>query len=263
MTCRGAAGPGGDRAAEPAEAAGAAVALEPRAKPEFFPMAARRGVFVTLEGIEGSGKSLQIERLAAWLRARGETAVVTREPGGTPLGRRLRSLLLEAGAGAVRPETELFLYVADRVQHLLEVIDPALARGEVVLCDRFVDATLAYQGYGRRLPLELVLALHSHPPLDRRPDRTVLLDLDPKTGLERARRRNRERGVARREGRFELEGLDFHRRVRDGYLALATTFPERIRVVPAGGSAEEVEARVLEAVRDLFPHLDDDGRGVS
>ncbi len=263
MTGRRAVGPGGDRAAGSAEAAAAAVALEPRAKPEFFPLAARRGVFVTLEGIEGSGKSLQLDRLAAWLRARGENPVVTREPGGTPLGRRLRSLLLEAGAGSIRPETELFLYVADRIQHLLEVIDPALARGEVVLCDRFVDATLAYQGYGRRLPLEFVLALHSQPPLDRRPDRTVLLDLDPSTGLERARRRNRERGLARREGRFELEGLDFHRRVRDGYLALAATFPDRIRVVPASGPAEEVGARVLEAVRDLFPHLDDESGEVS
>jgi dTMP kinase len=251
--------PGGAGSAGQAASAEVAYAVEPRAKPGFFPMAARRGIFVSFEGIEGSGKSVQLERLAGWLRARGEDPVVTREPGGTPLGRRLRSLLLEPGTEPIDPHTELLLYVADRVQHVLEVIDPALARGDIVLCDRFLDATFAYQGYGRQLPLELLVTLHNHPPLDRRPDRTVLLDLDPKTGLERARRRNRERGMTRKEGRFEMEGLDFHRRVRDGYLALAGSFPDRIRVVPADGPEDEVEGRVLEAVRDLFPHLEEGG----
>ncbi len=252
-------GCGSGPAAGPSEAAGIALAVEPKEKTDALPFPLRRGVFVTFEGIEGSGKSTQISRLAAWLRNGGEDPVVTREPGGTAVGRRLRALLLEATEDALSPEAELLLYVADRAQHVTELIEPALARGEIVLCDRFADATFAYQGYGRQLPLELLMALHRHPPLDRRPDRTVLLDLDPKSGLARARARNRERGLARSEGRFEKESLEFHRRVRDGYLALAASFPDRIRVVPSDGSPDQVEARVVDAVRDLFPDLDGEG----
>lgn len=215
---------------------------------------APEGVFVTFEGVEGSGKSTQIGRVAERLRAGGLEVVTTREPGGTLLGRRLRSLLLEEGS-LITPSAELLLYTADRAQHLAEVVEPALARGAIVLCDRFLDATVAYQGHGRRLGAQAVLDLHRRPPLDRRPVRTIFLDLPPEEGLRRARRRNHELGIAETEGRFEVETLAFHRRVRDGYLALAAGEPERFRVVPGDGPPVVIELRILESLGDLFPVL--------
>jgi dTMP kinase len=211
------------------------------------------GRFVTFEGIEGSGKSTQIERLARRLEAAGRDVVRTHEPGGTALGRRLRAALLDPDGSSMAPLAEMLLYAADRAQHVSEVVRPGLERGAVVLSDRYLDATLAYQGYGRRLGTEVVLAIHAHPPLDLRPERTVLLDLDPVTAVSRARLRNAERGVAETEGRFEDEDLTFHRRVRQGYLELARDDPERYRVVDAGGVPDEVARRVHEAVADLFP----------
>lgn len=210
-----------------------------------------RGIWITFEGIEGTGKSTQIERLASRLRARGATVLLTREPGGTELGRRLRELLLRPTQRPMHPTAELLLYVADRVQHLTEVVLPALERGEVVLCDRYLDATLAYQGHGRGLGADRVLELHRLPPLDRRPRRTVLLDLDPATALARARRRNAGQGLDETEGRFEAELLEFHGRVRKGYLELAAAEPERFRVVRADGDPGRVEERILDALRDL------------
>jgi dTMP kinase len=227
-----------------------------QADPRVLASARRRGFFVTFEGIEGSGKTTQIERLADRLRAGDEPALVTREPGGSPLGRRLRALLLGDDVGPIEPIAEMLLYVADRAQHLREVIEPALAAGTHVLCDRYVDATLAYQGFARGLDLDLIRTLHRKPPLDRRPDRTILLDLDPELGLERARRRNDDLGLAAAEGRFEREALEFHGRVRDGYLALAEAEPFRFRIVAAEGSAGEIEARVADLLSDLFPSLD-------
>jgi len=218
-----------------------------------------RGIWITFEGIEGTGKSTQIERLAARLRSRGASVVLTREPGGTALGRRLRELLLRPSPRAMHPMAELLLYAADRAQHLTEVVRPALERGDVVLCDRYLDATLAYQGHGRGLGVDCVLDLHRRPPLDLRPHRTILLDLDPATALARARRRNAGQGLDETEGRFERELLAFHRRVRDGYLALAAAEPARIRVVRADGDAEEVERRILGALADL--PLPGDGAG--
>jgi dTMP kinase len=147
---------------------------------------------------------------------------------------------------------ELLLYTADRAQHLIEVILPALEHGQVLLCDRSIDATLAYQGYGRGLGVDCVLELHRRPPLDRRPSRTVLLDLDPVTALARARRRNAGQGLDRTEGRFEQELLDFHRRVRAGYLELAAGEPARYRVVRADGEPSEVEKRIARALDDLL-----------
>jgi dTMP kinase len=219
-------------------------------------MTRRRGRFVTFEGIEGSGKTTQIERLGRSLRAAGLEVIATREPGGTAIGRRLRALLLDAEGYPVAPATELLLYSADRAQHLIEMIGPALGRGAVVLCDRYLDATLAYQGYGRMLGTDAVLAVHRIPPLDRRPDRTVLLDLDPAEGLARARSRNVSRGTDRCEGRYEMEEIEFHGRVRRGYLDLAAADPERIRVVQAAGSEDEVAARVRAALADLLPEID-------
>lgn len=212
------------------------------------------GTFLTFEGIEGSGKSTQARHLAARLRQSGAEVVLTREPGGTPLGERLRALLL-AVESPVLPETELLLYAADRAQHVAETILPALARGAVVVCDRFLDATLAYQGVARGLGTEAVLALHRRPPLDLRPRRTLLLDLDPEQALSRARGRDARQRASRDEGRFEAEPLDFHRRVREGYLSLAAAEPGRVRVVPASGTEEVVAARVLEQVMELFPSL--------
>ncbi len=214
-----------------------------------------RGRFVTFEGLEGSGKTTQITRLAARLRRAGAEVVLTREPGGTALGRELRALLLRPSSAPMTPLAELLLYLTDRTQHLTEVVDPALAAGRVVLCDRFRDATLAYQGHGRGLALPWILELHRQAPLDRTPDRTILLDLAPQLALARAARRDVQRNVADSEGRFEREQLEFHRRVAQGYQALAAAEPSRIRVVDGSGGPDDVERRVLEALRDLWPAL--------
>jgi len=215
----------------------------------------RAGRFVSFEGVEGCGKSTQLGRLRLALASRGVDVVATREPGGTDLGRRLRSLLLEPDGAPIDAATELLLYAADRAQHLAEIVVPALDRGAVVLCDRYLDATLAYQGHGRGLGVERVLELHRRPPLDLRPLRTVLLDLDPTEGLRRARHRDRTSGAAATEGRFEAEPTEFHDRVRAGYLVLAAAEPERYRVVDASGDADAVAERVAGAVVDVLPEL--------
>jgi dTMP kinase len=213
---------------------------------------ARKGIWITFEGIEGTGKTTQIERLSTRLRGSGVAVTVTREPGGTELGRSLRALLLRPSAKPMDPMTELLLYAADRAQHLQEVVLPALGRGEVVLCDRYLDATLAYQGYGRQLGVERILQIHSHFPLDQRPDRTILLDLDPEKAVGRARSRNAGAGLDESEGRFEQERIDFHRRVRGGYLELAATEPERYLLVDASGAEDKVERRVLKGLELLL-----------
>ncbi len=201
-----------------------------------------RGRFVSFEGIEGSGKTTQITRLADRWRADGVPLLITREPGGTRLGESMRRVLLDAQTMDLTPEAELLLFYASRSQNIEEKIRPALERGDTVICDRFFDASFAYQGYGRGLDLSVIERLTDLVCRDFRPELTVLLDIDPATGLERARRRNRSR--AREEGRFESEDLDFYERVRDGYLDLARRDPDRIRVVPALGAVEDVEARV-------------------
>ena len=158
-----------------------------------------RGRFITFEGVEGSGKTTQLEGLAERLRRGGADVVVTREPGGTTLGRELRALVLRPSAEPMSPVAELLLYATDRAQHLTEIVEPALERGTIVLCDRYKDATLAYQGYGRELDLERIRELHRRPPLDRMPDRTVLLVLDPAVALAgapgSARRRSARPGA--------------------------------------------------------------------
>jgi dTMP kinase len=210
------------------------------------------GTWITFEGIEGTGKSTQVERLAERARGLGRSVTVTREPGGTALGRGLRELLLRPTERQMDPLAELLLYAADRAQHLREVVIPALGRGDLVLCDRYLDATLAYQGYGRRLGVEVVLELHRRPPLDMRPHRTVLIDLDPELALHRARSRNAGAGLDVSEGRFEQERLDFHRRVRDGYRTLATAEPDRFRVIDGSGDEAAVESRIMAALGDLL-----------
>lgn len=257
MNPRAADTPDGSRASGPAWDEQDEEAVAPERGP-VRPGPRGRGRFVTFEGIEGSGKTTQIARIAERLAAGGEDVLVTREPGGTPLGRKLRAVLLEDGAAPIDPCTELLLYVADRAQHLAEVVEPALAAGRAVLCDRYADATLAYQGYGRGLDLDRIRALHASAPLDRRPDRTILLDLDPRIGVDRARRRNREFGLDTVEGRFERERIEFHRRVRDGYLAIAASEPFRFRIVAAEEDPRDVETRVADLLCDLFPCLESD-----
>jgi dTMP kinase len=245
-----------DRSGSPASVSGAALPVELPAVARFGPRLRPRGLFVTFEGIEGAGKSLQLSLLARRLRTAGVSVVATREPGGTRLGKRLRQILLETAGEPVSPRAELHLYVADRIQHLLEVVEPALDRGDVVLCDRYADATLAYQGYGRMLPLDSIEELHRRSPLGRKPTRTLLLDLEPATGLARARLRDAASASAAAEARMEAEALDFHHRVRDGYLALARMEPDRFRVVPADGAPDDVQRRVWDAVQDLFEELE-------
>ncbi len=210
----------------------------------------RQGLFVSFEGIEGCGKTTQIDRLAKRLTADGAPFTITREPGGTAVGEGIRQILLDSQTIHLTPEAELLLFYASRSQNIQEKIRPALDRGDIVICDRFFDASLAYQGYGRGLPLDLIHRLTDLVCRENRPSVTVLLDIEPATGLQRARDRNS--GQAEDEGRFEAEDLDFYRRIRDGYLELAVRSPERIHVVDAGGSVEEVEKRiriVLEATK--------------
>jgi dTMP kinase len=210
-------------------------------------------MFITFEGPEGSGKSTQIQRLGAWFREAGRECVVTKEPGGTPISDRIRAILLDSAAAGMDPMTELLLYAASRRQHVVEVIRPALQRGIAVLCDRYTDATLAYQGYGRLLDLDRLQTLNQWATDGVKPDLTLLFDLDEATGLARAHARNADMDVD--EGRFELEDLRFHRRVREGYLALAAAEPRRFAIVDANGSIDEVFARTLDTLRERVPQL--------
>lgn len=200
-------------------------------------------LFVTFEGIEGSGKSSHLRALAARLRSAGHDVVETREPGGTPAGQALRRLLLGAEAVPLEPLTELYIYCADRAQHVAEVIRPALRAGRVVLCDRFSDSTLAYQGHGRGLDLETIRALDALARDGVRPDLTFVLDVPVGEGLRRA--------SARGDGgdRFEHAPTDFHERVRTGFHALAAAEPDRFRLLDSTPPAAEVQARVLAETR--------------
>jgi len=210
----------------------------------------KQGLFVSFEGIEGCGKTTQIDRLSDRLTNEGVGFMVTREPGGTAVGEGIRRILLDSQTIHLTPEAELLLFYASRSQNIEEKIRPALERGDIVICDRFFDASLAYQGYGRRLSLELIHRLTDLVCRENRPEVTILLDIDPRTGLERARRRNA--GQSQDEGRFEGEDLAFYERVRNGYLDLAVRSPDRIQVVSGEGSIEEVAElvrTVLEADR--------------
>ena len=205
-------------------------------------------MFISLEGGEGAGKTTQMVGLAEWLRARGGGWTLTREPGGTALGRSIRALLLDPANRGMAPETELMLYMADRAEHVHHVIAPALAAGRGVLCDRFFDATIVYQGFARGLPADRLRELHRLVLADLRPQLTLLLDLAPEVGLARARGELARGGRAQAESRFEHEALEFHRRVREGYLRLAQEEPERFRVVDAARDAEQVQEDLRGAV---------------
>jgi dTMP kinase len=209
-------------------------------------------LFITFEGTEGTGKSTQLRLLADDLRAVGRRVLTSREPGGTSFGRTLRGLLLDPAGSTIVPLAELFLYLADRAQHAREVILPALERGEWVICDRFADATVAYQGHGRGLDAAFIRDASDRAACGLVPDLTLLLDLEEvATGIARARQRQRDDGTRGVEDRFESEELAFHRRVRDGYRALAAAEPGRFRVLPAGLPAESLHRLVLDEIDRL------------
>jgi len=210
-------------------------------------------MFITFEGIEGSGKSLQIARAQSYLQLKGIACLGTREPGGTDFGKALRKILLGTDGCSREPWCELLLYLADRYQHLKEVIEPALERKLVVFSDRYQDATRAYQGAARGIPREEIEKLTQLLEIIE-PDKTILLDLEPEEGLSRARMRNQASASAAAEGRFEAEDLAFHRRVREAYLELASRFPNRIHVVQASGTPDEVFARIVRLLDNWFPN---------
>jgi dTMP kinase len=205
-------------------------------------------MFITLEGIEGSGKTTQIGYLADYLKKNGQPCVTTREPGGTEIGKKIRSILLDAANRALDPRTELLLYMADRSQHLHEVVLPALRSGKTVVCDRFFDATVVYQGYARGLGLEWVKTLHRIILNDIRPDLTLLLDLPPETGLSRAWKAVHAGDRTTSETRFEEEELSFHRRVREGYLSLSTAESGRFSVIDASQPPDQVFRDILKVL---------------
>lgn len=202
-----------------------------------------RGVFITLEGADGCGKSTQAARLADALEASGREVVRLREPGGTAISEKVRAILLDPANAEMCPECELMLYEASRAQLVREVVEPALSRGAVVLCDRFYDSTYAYQAGGRSLPEGLVRRANALGSCGLDPDRTLVFDLDPELAYARA--------TAGGADRMEAEGLAFQRRVRDAYLRLAQAEPTRVRVVDASGEREAVAGRALAAIADL------------
>ena len=205
-----------------------------------------RGRFITLEGIEGAGKSTVAQVVSEWLAAHGITARVTREPGGTPLAERVRNIVLERGAEAVSPRAETLLMFAARSIHVENLIRPALARGEWVICDRFTDASRAYQGYGRGMDLAWIEQLAGAVHGDLQPDCTLLLDLPVEVGLARARGRS---GVA--ADRFEAEAAEFFERVRQGYLQIARAQPGRVRVIDAALDLPAVTQQVVRVLESL------------
>lgn len=203
-----------------------------------------RGIFITLEGADGCGKSTQAELLAEVLLARGREVVRLREPGGTPISEKIRALLLDSANAEMVPEAELLLYEASRAQLTRQVIEPALERGAVVLCDRYYDSTYAYQAGGRGLDETIVRQSNVLGSCGRVPDRTLVLDLDPAIGYARA--------TAGGADRMEAEGLAFQERVRAAYLRLADEEPARVRVVDAAGEKDAVTARLTSALEDLL-----------
>lgn len=200
------------------------------------------GLFVVFEGGDGVGKSTQARLLASWLDGRGVRTVVTHEPGDTPVGRRIREILLSPETGTLSPRAEALLFAADKAQHVDEVVLPALRRGAVVISDRFVDSTLAYQGAGRVLDMAEVERINRWATLDLRPDLTIVLDLHPDEGV----------GAVVEKDRMELAGDAFHARVREGFLELSTRDPERYLVLPARGDRDSIAAVVRQRVASLL-----------
>jgi len=203
----------------------------------------KKGIFVSFEGIEGSGKTKQSRLLYEYLKKNGYKVILTGEPGGTQIGLKIRDLLLSVENRKMTPVSELLLYNASRAQHIKEVILPALKKGFIVITDRFIDSTKAYQGYGRGIDLKLIEFLEKIVTEDIRPDLTLLLDLDVKIGLKR------NRGINKTD-RLELEDVKFHKRVREGYLKIAAKELERIKLIDATESIEEIHRKIIGIVTD-------------
>ncbi len=213
----------------------------------------RRGKFITFEGLDGTGKSTQLRKLATALRASGHKVVETREPGGTATGEKIRKVLLDSGTAGLDSMAEMALMFASRAQHIAEVIAPGVAAGSIVLCDRFTDSTEAYQGSGRRLGSAAVLELHRVLCGDLQPDLTILLVSNPHLSLSRARRRNKDAkksaGHSHDENRFESENRVFFNRVREGFAAIAKREPGRVVSVDASGTPGQTHQKIVEIVR--------------
>ncbi len=205
-----------------------------------------RGIFITFEGIDGSGKTTQLRILAERLRETGREVVEAVEPGGTQIGKQIRAIVLDGRNTQLTPRAELLLYFASRAQNVEEVIRPALAAGRIVLCDRFTDSTLVYQGYGRGLGAEMVLTLHKIACQGLQPDLTVFVDIDLDESLDRARDRNVTSSSS--ETRLDDESREFHKTVRDAYLALAVQEAHRFIVIDGAATVEEVAGRVWKEV---------------
>ena len=213
---------------------------------------AKEGIFITIEGPDGSGKSTQLDRLHSYLRGRNLPVLLTREPGGTPAGEAIRKILLEpVVAHDLAAETELFLFAASRAQHVRELILPALSQGRIVLASRFIDATVAYQGYGRRLPLDMINAINEMATGGLKPDLTIILDIETEEGLRRAC--SVEKDTPRGEAdRIEAAGSEFHQRVREGYLAIAYEEPERCIVLESTRAIYDVATDITRYVEQRF-----------
>ena len=209
----------------------------------------KRGRLITFEGIDGCGKTTQLHLLESHLTERGADFISTREPGGTELGRKIRSALLDGAKGSVEPLAELLLYSADRAQHVREVVLPALEAGRIVLSDRFYDATTVYQGYARGFDLGLVRELNRLAAGEVVPDLTLLFDLEVEAALRRTHTRGDD---ARTRDRLDSEPVAFHTRVREGYLEIAAGEPDRFRIIPATGSIDETFERMMDALRGFL-----------
>lgn len=205
-------------------------------------------MFITFEGSEGSGKTTQTKLLAKALQKKGFDVLHTYEPGGTKISEKIRKILLENVNAQMSDLTELFLYLSARAQHVAEVIKPALTQGKIVICDRFIDATLAYQGYGRGLNKKLIQKLNSLVSQDIKPELTILLDIDPVEGLQKAIRLHK----GGQGDRIEQEEIEFHQRIRLGYLKIGKQDPQRVKIIPAKKNIDEIHQIILGYVNKLL-----------
>jgi dTMP kinase len=206
----------------------------------------KKGLFITFEGPDGSGKTSQLKLAVTWLERHGVPLVITREPGGTLIGEEIRKLLHDTRRTEMAREAEILLYSASRAQHVAEIILPALQAGKVVLCDRFFDSTYAYQGYGRGLSMDALQLITKFATQNLSPDLTLYLDIAPEVGIQR-----RERG-GEVLNRLDREALEFHQRVREGYLALIEANPERWRTIDASGTREEVHRTIKRVLKQAL-----------
>jgi len=212
----------------------------------------QEGIFITIEGPDGSGKSTQVDLLQAYLQTRNYPVLVTREPGGTPAGEAIRRILLEpGGVHELVAETELFLFAAGRAQHVRECIIPAISQGQIVIASRYIDATVAYQGYGRGLPLDIIQKINDLATGGLKPDLTIILDIDSETGLKRACAVDKETPAGEAD-RIEAAGIEFHRRVRRGYLEVAVDEPGRCVVIDSSRTICAIAEDICRNVRERF-----------